>query len=114
MNTTIGILGNDFNLSTSFVEKIILKTNAKKDQDHIKMNIIINNKLFEKNEKDLKDIITNLENSKIDYLILNFNNQNIYNFIKNNTYIQVLNNKFDLNNNLLIDKIIELSGKETL
>jgi len=37
-NFTIGILGNDFKITTKFVEDIINSTNAKNDQEHIKMS----------------------------------------------------------------------------
>ena len=112
MNLTIGILGNNLKLSTSFVEKIILKTKAKVDQEHIKMNIIINNKLLDKDELYLKELIHNIEKSNIDYLVLNFNDIDIYNYIKNNTNIPILNNSFDVNDISLINKIIKLTGKE--
>ena len=112
MNTTIGILGNNLKLSTSFVEKIILKTKAKTDQEHIKMNIIINNKLLDKNELYLKELINNIEKSNIDYLVLNFNDENICNYIKNNTNIPILNSTFNIDDESLINKIIKLSGKE--
>ena len=41
MNKSIGILGYDFKLSTTIVEKIILSTKASIDQEHIPMNIVI-------------------------------------------------------------------------
>lgn len=112
MNTTIGILSNNLKLSTLFVEKIILNTKAIKDQDHIKMNIFINNNLFNKNERELLTIINKLEKSKIDYLILNFNNKEIYNYLKNNINIPILNKSFSINDNELINQIIKLAGKE--
>ena len=111
MNNTIGIIGNDFILSTSLVEKIILKTKADTDQEHIKMNIVINNKLEKLSEKELKKIIINLEKSEIKYLVLIISNQNIFNFIKNNTTIEIINTYND-NINQLVEKVITLSGKE--
>ena len=114
MNQTIGLLGYDLNLSTLFVEKIINHTKADIDQEHIKMTIVINNKLLDKNDNEIINIIKDLENSNIDYLVLTFNNSDLYNLIKNNTNINILNNTFDINNLELIEKIITLCGKEVI
>lgn len=112
MNKTVGIIGSDLKLSTLFVEKIILRTKAKLDQEHIKMNIVINNKLNEKNEDEFKKILINLEDSQVDYIVLTINNSHIYKILKNNTNIPIINNEFNINDNLLIDKVIKLAGKE--
>ena len=112
MNKTIGILGNDFKLSTSFVEKIILNTKANVDQDHIPMNIVINNKLLEKDESEIKNLLNKLEQSNTSYLILTFNNIDVYNKIKRNTYIPVINNNFNINDDNFIKQVIELTRKE--
>ena len=114
MNTTIGILSNNLKLSTLFVEKIIHHTKADIDQEHIKMNIVINNKLLNKNNEELLKIIKDLESSNIDYLVLTFKDNNIYNLIKNNTNINIINNTFDINDIELIRKIITLCGKEVI
>ena len=97
METSIGILGNDFKLSTKVVEKIILKTKANTDQEHITMNIVINNNLFNKTEDELLNILNKLIQSNIDYLILIFDNKRIFNLFKNNTNIPIYNitPKFD-------------------
>ncbi|MBQ8892470.1 MAG: hypothetical protein IJ068_06390 [Bacilli bacterium] len=112
MNKTIGILGTNFNLSTAFVNKIISCTKANTDQEHIKMNIIISNSLLQK--KKLNSIIKKLENINTDYLILTFNNQEVYNYLKTITNIPILNNYFDLQDNSFIYKIIKLTGKESI
>ena len=90
MKPTLGILGNDFILSTSIVDKIILNTKANTDQEHIKMNIVINNKLLEKSNLEIKEIINNLEKSNINYLLLTFNDNNIINYIKSITNIPLI------------------------
>ncbi len=90
MKPTLGILGNDFILSTSIVDKIILNTKANIDQEHIKMNIVINNKLLNKSNLEIKDIITKLEQSNINYLLLTFNDKNIINYIKSFTNIPII------------------------
>ena len=112
MNKTIGIIGIDYIISTQFVEKIIFKTKASTDQEHVKMNIVINNKLSNKDQ--LKDIINKLERINTNYLILTFNNQEIYNYLKENTNIPILNGTFDLNDNNFIEQIIKLVGKESI
>lgn len=114
MNTTIGILGYDNKLSTMFVEKIINHTKASTDQEHIKMNIVLNNKLLDKTNQEIINIVKELEQSNINYLVLTFTNDNIYNLIKDNTNITILNNKFDINDIELIKKIITLCGKEVI
>lgn len=114
MNKSIGILGNDYKLSTLFVEKIISNTKANIDQEHIPMNIVINNKLLDKNEIEIKDILNKFEKSNTTFLILTFNNIDIYNIIKRNTNIPILNTTFDINNDYFIKKIIELTGREVI
>lgn len=109
---TFAILGQDLNISTIFVEKIILNTKAEKDQDHIKMNIIINNKLFTKNEVYLKELLTNIEKSQADYLVLTFNNKTIYDYLNANTSVPILNDSFNINDEELLKNIIKLAGKE--
>ena len=111
MDITIGILGNDFNITTRLVENLIYHTKADTDQDHIKMNVVINNFLLKKSEQELIDIINKLKESKIDYLILTVNDNNLYQLIVNNN-INIVNESFDINDNSLVKKIINLCGKE--
>lgn len=108
---TLGILGNKFDLTTEFVNKIILNTKADCDQEHIKMNIIINNKLLI-DKKEILKIIKKLEDINTNYLILTFNDKQIYNFIKNNTNIKILNNNFNINDINLIESILEIFNEE--
>lgn len=89
---TLGILGTDYDITTKLIEDIILKTKVDYDQDHIKMNIIINNKLLLK-DKYILYYIKQLEQLDSKYLIVTFNDQNIINFIKNNTNMILLNDK---------------------
>jgi len=107
-NFTIGILGNDFKITTKFVEDIINSTNAKNDQEHIKMNIIINNKLLYKNENEIIDIIKNFENINTTHLCLCFDNNNIYNLINQNTDIPILNSNFINYEKSIIKNIINM------
>lgn len=111
MKTTIGILGNDYEITSKFVEKIILHTKASTDQEHIKMNIIINNYLLNKNKEEINDLITKIKESNIDYIVLTMNNKDIYKLIKENE-IEIINKTFNINDNDLIKKIITLCGKE--
>lgn len=102
---TLGILGNDFNKTTEFVNQIILNTKANCDQEHMKMNIIINNKLLDDKE-EIKKVLTKFENINTNILCLTFNNKEISNFIKDNTKISVLNDDFKLNDITLIETIL--------
>lgn len=113
MNTTIGILGNDFEITTQFIEKIINNTKATQDQDHIKMNIIINNYLLDKNNNEINDILEKIKKSNIDYLVLAINDKRIYQLVENSK-IKIINKTFDINDNNLIKKIIKICGKETI
>lgn len=90
---TLGILGNDYQKTTKLVEEIILNTKAKTDQEHIKMNIIINNKLLFKDNLTILNIVHNLEKIESDYLILAFDNQDIKDFIEDNTNLIILKNE---------------------
>ena len=96
--TTIAILGDNFNKTTEFVNKIIHNTKAKIDQEHLKMNIII----------EIITILKGLEAIDSSYLVLTFNNDIIYNIIKDNTLIPIINKDFNLENSDLIQKIISL------
>ena len=111
MKTTIGILGNDYEITSKFVEKIILHTKASTDQEHIKMNIIINNYLLNKNKEEINDLITKIKESNIDYLVLTMNNKDIYKLIKEKE-IEIINKTFNINDNDLVKRIITLCGKE--
>ena len=113
MNTTIGILGNDFNLTTKFIEKIIINTKALTDQEHIKMNIIINNYLLRKNNTEIDNLLNMIIESKIDYLVLTFEDKELYKKIKNKG-IKIINESFDINDKELIKKVITLCGKEVI
>ena len=93
MKKTLGILGNDYQKTTKLVEEIILNTKAKTDQEHIKMNIIINNKLLLKDNLTILNIIHDLEKIESDYLILAFDNQDIKDFIEDNTNLIILKNE---------------------
>ena len=93
MKKTLGILGNDYQKTTKLVEEIILNTKAKTDQEHIKMNIIINNKLLFKDNLTILNIIHDLEKIESDYLILAFDNQDIKDFIEDNTNLIILKNE---------------------
>lgn len=93
MKKTLGILGNDYQKTTKLVEEIILNTKAKTDQEHIKMNIIINNKLLLKDNLTILNIVHNLEKIESDYLILAFDNQDIKDFIEDNTNLIILKNE---------------------
>ena len=90
---TLGILGNDYQKTTKLVEDIILNTKSKIDQEHIKMNIIINNKLLLKDNLTILNIVHNLEKIESDYLILAFDNQDIKDFIEDNTNLIILKNE---------------------
>ena len=113
MNTTIGILGNDFNLTTKFIEKIIINTKALTDQEHIKMNIIINNYLLRKNNTEIDNLLNMIIESKIDYLVITVNNNDLNKLIEEKG-INLVNKTFDINDNDLIKKVITLCGKEVI
>lgn len=103
----VGIIGNDFDITTKFIDKIIQNTNVKTDQEHIKMNIIINNKLLNNNDKEILNLISNLEKINSTCLCLCFDNYKVYELIKKNANIPILNSKFKNNENMLIQNIID-------
>ncbi len=105
---TLGILGNDYDLTTKFMEEIVLNTNANTDQEHIKMNIIINNKLLTKSNLEILEMIKKLEMIDTTHLVLAFNDKTIQNFIKDNTNLIILNQEFNLNDKNLLNKIFKL------
>ena len=113
MNTTIGILGNNFDVTTQFVEKLIMHTKASKDQEHIKMNIVINNCLLKKNRDEQDKLLENMQESNIDYLVLTMNDLNLNKLIEDKG-IRLINKTFNINDNDLIKRIINLCGKEVI
>ena len=108
MKKTLGILGNDYQKTTKLVEEIILNTQAKTDQEHIKMNIIINNKLLLKDNLTILNIIHDLEKIESDYLILDFDKQDIKDFIEDNTNLIILKN------NDLVKQVLSLHEENIL
>ena len=106
----IAILGCDYKITTSFMNKIVENTKAKIDQEHLILNIIIDNKLKEKNEEEIIDIIKKIEMIDSKYLVLTFNDERIEKIIENNLNIPLLNKSFK-DNDELIRKIIEV-GKD--
>lgn len=110
-NYTFGIIGNDYNKTTDFVNNIILKTKVQTDQEHIKMNIVINNNIL--NDKlILKEILIKLEEVNTNFLCLNICNKYIYDFVKENTNIKVLNSVYDEDDSSLINKILRIEYGE--
>ena len=107
----IAILGCDYKITTSFMNKIVENTKAKIDQEHLILNIIIDNKLKEKNEEEIIDIIKKIEMIDSKYLVLTFNDERIEKIIENNLKISLLNKSFKDNDDELIKKIIEV-GKD--
>ena len=107
----IAILGCDYKLTTSFMNKIVENTKAKIDQEHLILNIIIDNKLKEKNEEEIIDIIKKIEMIDSKYLVLTFNDERIEKIIESNLNIPLLNKSFRDNDDELIRKIIEV-GKD--
>ena len=105
-NFCIGIVGNDFKKTNDFVEKIILNTNAKIDQEHMKMNIIINNNILENN--NILNIVSTLEKIDTTHICLCFNDKNIYELVKKNTNIPLINNEFDNISDTLVKQIVEI------
>ena len=106
----IAILGCDYKITTSFMNKIVENTKAKIDQEHLILNIIIDNKLKEKDEEEIIDIIKKIEMIDSQYLVLTFNDERIEKIIENNLNIPLLNKSFK-DNDELIRKIIEV-GKD--
>ena len=106
----IAILGCDYKITTSFMNKIVENTKAKIDQEHLILNIIIDNKLKEKNEEEIIDIIKKIEMIDSQYLVLTFNDERIEKIIESNLNI-LLNKSFKDNDDELIKKIIEV-GKD--
>lgn len=106
-NFTLTIIGNDFKTTTEFMEKIILNTKATIDQEHMKMNIIINNKLLN-NKENLKNILKKLENINSNLICLTFDDKETYDFIKNNINIPILNDKFNIQDDSIIKKVLDI------
>ena len=103
---TIAILGNDYQITTAFVLEIIKNTKAKSDQEHLKMNIIIDNKLLEKSDSEIIKILKQLESIASNSLVVTFNNERVLNIIEKYSPLSLLNKEFNLNDLNLIKKIV--------
>ena len=79
-----------------------MNTKAKTDQEHIIINIVLT-KNMEK-ENILKNI-KYLESIKTTYLIIDIDDENIKNFIKENTNLIIIDN---------LDKVQELHGENII
>ena len=104
---TIAILGNDYTVTTNFMNKIVQATPASIDQEHLKLNIIIDNKLNEKNIEEIKDILNKLKKIDSDFLVLTFNDERIENILEHENQLILLNKSFDIDNDELINDIIK-------
>ena len=103
---TLAILGNNYQETTAFIDKILKNTKARTDREHIKMNIIIDNKFLEKNVEEIIKIIEDLENINSDNLVLTFNDTKISKIIANNIHIPLLNTSFSFDDSNLMEKIL--------
>lgn len=104
----VGILGNNLDITTNFVENIINNTPAKKDQDHIKMNIVVNENLLNKKTEEIIDIAKKMEEIDSTCLCLCFEcDKHLYNSLKNNINIPVLNTTFNGSEEVIINNILK-------
>lgn len=106
-NFVLGIIGNDYIATTNFINKIVNNTDVQSDQEHIKMNIVINNKLLN-NKKSLKNTLKKLEDIGTNYLCLTCYNKDIYDYVKLNTNMNVLNSIYNEDEESLIEKILSI------
>ena len=79
-----------------------MNTKAKTDQEHIIINIILTKNLEKEN---ILENIKYLESIKTTYLIIDIDDENIKNFIKENTNLIIIDN---------LDKVQELHGENII
>ena len=93
---SLGIIGNDYNKTTKLFNDIVMNTKAKTDQEHIIINIVLTKNLDKEN---ILENIKYLESIKTSYLIIDIDDENIKDFIKENTNLIIIDN---------LDKVQEL------
>lgn len=90
---TLGIIGNNYKKTTNLFNDIVMNTKAKTDQEHIKINIVIKKNL----DKDkIFKILNNFKKINTTYLIIDIDDNNLNNYIKENTDLIILNNVEDV------------------
>ena len=112
MDRTVGILGCDLDATTKFFEKIIQFTKGDKDQDHIKLNIVVDSRLLEKSLQEIADLALEFKKSGAELLVLAFSSRRVYDTLRSCTDLPIMNSRFDVNDAELVRSIISFAGGE--
>ena len=111
MDRTVGILGCDLDAVTRFFENIINNTKGSTDQDHIKLNIVADSRLLEKNAEELAELAREFKDSGAELFILAAS-RGFYDAFKKVTDIPIMNSAFDPDDIELVRSVISFAGGE--
>lgn len=106
MRPTFMIIGDDVEKTNSIFENIISSKKIEKEQEHIKLDLIINTNL----KNDINDIINIIEAYKDEYLVLLTKDEEIYKEFKKSNYNII--NKIKEEEKSIVEKIIKLDGEK--
>ena len=110
MEKTAGLLGSDMQLAASFFEKIIARTEGSTDQDHIKLNILIDTGLKEKSAEQIVDLARQLRESGAGFIVPMDNDWLVIRALREADVLPVVCSRTGALDDALADRVIVMAG----
>ena len=110
MEKTAGLLGSDMQLAASFFEKIIARTEGDTDQDHIKLNILIDTGLKEKSAEQIAALARQLKESGADFVVPADNDWQVIRALREAVELPVVCSRTGALDDALADRVIAMAG----
>ena len=103
-------MGSDIQLAASFFEKIIARTEGSTDQNHIKLNILIDTGLKEKSAEDIAALARQLKESGADFIVPADNDWLIIRALREAAELPVVCSRTGSLDDALADRVIVMAG----
>ena len=110
MEKTAGLLGSDMQLAASFYEKIIARTEGSADQDHIKLNILIDTGLKEKSAEDIAALARQLKESGAGFIVPADSDWLVIRALREADVLPVVASRTGALDDALADRVIVMAG----
>lgn len=110
MEKTAGLLGSDIQLVSSFFEKIIARTEGSADQDHIKLNILIDTGLKEKSAEEIAALAGSLKESGADFIVPADTDWLVAKVLREAAVLPVVSSRTGALDDSLADRVIVMAG----
>ena len=110
MDKTAGLLGSDMQLAASFFERIIATTEGSTDQDHIKLNILIDTGLDEKSAEETAALAGQLKESGADFVVYAGSNWLVLRALRESGVLPVVCSRTGALDDALADRVIVMAG----